>query len=172
MWKDIPGWEDRYQVSADGGIRSKDMPCRAGQGGTAVRKGRELALVVKGGRYLCVTLTSATGARKQCFVHDLVLLAFVGPKPEGLLVRHLDDNNRRNQLSNLAYGTHTENMADKAKHGKMKGVLHPAAKLTASAVRYIRTSPATGRALARAYGVSPSQISSVRNRHSWGHVLI
>lgn len=167
MWKDIPGWEDRYQVSSGGKVRSKDM--RAGH---ARRKGRELALVVKSGRYLCVTLTCSSGARKQCFVHDLVLLAFEGPKPPGLMVRHLDGNNRNNARTNLAYGTHAENMEDKAKHGKMKGEKHHAAKLSASSVRYIRASPAPGRALAKAFGVSPSQISAIRHRKTWTHLLV
>lgn len=172
MWKDIPGWEDRYQVSNTGRVRSKDMPCRAAHGSVAIRKGRELVLTPKGGRYLCVTLTAPTGERKQCFVHDLVLLAFVGPKPGGMLVRHLDDNNKHNWLSNLVYGTHAENMADKAKHGKMKGAKHPAAKLTPVAVRYIRASPATGIALAEAFGVSPSQISAIRTRKTWAHLVV
>lgn len=171
MWKDIPSW-DRYQVSDAGRVRSKDMPCRAAHNSVAVRKGRELTLVVKGGRYLCVTLTTTAGERKQCFVHDLVLLAFVGPKPAGLQTRHLNDNNRDNLLSNLAYGTHLDNMADKARNGKIKGEGHPRSKLTDVRVRYIRASPALGVVLAEAFGVSPSLVSAIRRRKVWGHLLI
>jgi hypothetical protein len=171
MWKDIPGW-DRYQVSDEGRVRSKDMSCRAVHGSLAVRKGRELTLVAKSGRYLCVTLTTTTGERKQCFVHDLVLLTFVGPKPAGLQTRHLNDNNRDNLLSNLAYGTHLDNMADKARNGRIKGEGHHKSKLTDNQVRYIRASPAPGVVLAKALGVSPSLVSAIRHRKVWGHLII
>lgn len=57
------------------------------------------------------------GARKSVAIHRLVALAFYGPCPEGLEVRHLDGNRLNNQLSNLSYGTHTENMQDAIEHG-------------------------------------------------------
>jgi hypothetical protein len=50
-------------------------------------------------------------------VHEIILLAFVGPKPPGLECRHLDGNPANCALSNLAWGTHLENEADKARHG-------------------------------------------------------
>lgn len=172
MWADIPGWAGRYEVSTTGLVRSKDMLVPAAGGGTALRKGRELTLVLKGGRYMCVTLTAPGGVRKQCFIHDLVLLAFEGPKPEGQLVRHLNGNCRDNRKGNLKYGTHMENMQDKAAHGSAKGHKHPQARLTAAQVRYIRASPATGKALARVFSVSESAVSSVRTRVAWSHLLV
>lgn len=51
-------------------------------------------------------------AGQNYFVHQLVLLAFVGPCPPGLECRHLDDNPRNNRIDNLAYGTHKENGSD------------------------------------------------------------
>lgn len=53
-------------------------------------------------------------------VHRLVMLAFVGPRPPGLQIRHLDGNNQHNDLSNLKYGTPAENAADKIRHGTSK----------------------------------------------------
>lgn len=58
-------------------------------------------------------------------IHRLVTAAFLGPCPEGLEVRHLDGNALNNDLSNLAYGTSSENKLDTVRHGN-----HPSARKT------------------------------------------
>ena len=45
-------------------------------------------------------------------VHRMVLEAFVGPCPEGMQCRHLNDVKNDNRLNNLAWGTRKENSAD------------------------------------------------------------
>lgn len=50
--------------------------------------------------------------------HVMVLSAFVGPRPEGMQIRHLDGDPANNALANLAYGTAEQNMADKREHGR------------------------------------------------------
>lgn len=50
-------------------------------------------------------------------VHHLVLEAFVGPRPAGMETRHLNGVRADNRLENLAWGTPTENAADKIRHG-------------------------------------------------------
>jgi hypothetical protein len=68
--------------------------------------------------YERVGLSATTGSRrKHLLVHALVLSAFVGPRPPGLEIRHLDGNPRHNDLSNLAYGTTSENARDRVRHG-------------------------------------------------------
>lgn len=49
-------------------------------------------------------------------VHHIVLTTFVGPCPEGLECRHLDGVKTNCRLSNLAWGTVTENAEDRKKH--------------------------------------------------------
>jgi hypothetical protein len=49
--------------------------------------------------------------------HTLVMAAFVGPRPDGMDIRHLDGDPSNNALDNLAYGTRAENMQDKRRHG-------------------------------------------------------
>lgn len=72
-------------------------------------------------------------------VHVLVLQAFRGPRPEGLLGRHLDGNSRNNRLTNLLWGTVAENAQDKVIHGSAKGERNPRAKLTTAQVQTIRS---------------------------------
>src|SRR5690606_11217835 len=54
---------------------------------------------------------------KSYRVHRLVMEAFVGPLPEGMEVRHLDDDPDNNALSNLVYGTRSENLEDRVRLG-------------------------------------------------------
>jgi len=49
--------------------------------------------------------------------HRLVALAFLGPRPEGAVVRHLDGDPLRPHAENLAYGTKSENLVDQVAHG-------------------------------------------------------
>ena len=170
IWVDIPGWGDRYQISADGRIRSKDMLVKAKSGAVAKRKGRELALVRKNNAYLCVTLTDGVN-RPQISVHILVARTFLGECPLGLHVLHADGDKTNNHFSNLRYGTPAENIADTKKHGRRRfGVTHPLAKLDDDAVQHIRSSSRSGAALAVMYGVSKAHVSSVRRNRCWKHV--
>lgn len=66
---------------------------------------------VKGG-YPMVTLW-LDGGRRQRTVHSLIAEAFIGPRPEGQVVRHLNDVPTDNRPENLAYGTYQENEMDK-----------------------------------------------------------
>lgn len=110
VWKPVPGYEGLYEVSSIG--RVKSLPRLRVKGGIMkLRPGN------KSGCYLAVAL-SKHDVRVVHYVHYLVLLAFVGPRPEGLEVRHLDGNDLNNTLGNLAYGTSAENKADVLRHGR------------------------------------------------------
>lgn len=49
--------------------------------------------------------------------HTLIAAAWHGPKPPGLVVRHLDGDRLNDAPWNLAYGTPTENHDDAIRHG-------------------------------------------------------
>lgn len=106
-WCWIPGYEGLYRVSDKGEIWS--MPRNTAHGGQLKQ------ILHSGGRYY-VTLT-LNGKQQRHQVHRLVLLAFVGPAPDGQECRHLDGNPANNNRSNLAWGTHRENIQDKKLHG-------------------------------------------------------
>lgn len=106
-WLPVPGYEGLYQVSDDGQVLSAPR---------ATTRGGLLKYVYDSHGYPGVTLTR-DGIQKRFGVHRLVALAFIGPRPDGLEIRHLDGNVANPAASNLAYGTHGENMTDKARHG-------------------------------------------------------
>lgn len=105
-------------------------------------------------------------------VHFLVLTAFVGSCPEGLQGLHADDNPSHNWLSNLRWGTRSENLNDAFRNGKRdigEDIKH--AKLTDDSARYIRANPKlTLSALAQLFGVHTSTIDQVRKNITWKHV--
>lgn len=57
------------------------------------------------------------GRRRNVYVHQAVASAFLGPQPKGSETRHLDGDKANNSLRNLAYGTQSENMIDRVRHG-------------------------------------------------------
>ena len=169
-WVDIPGWEDRYQISEFGDVRSKDMVVRAKGSAAATRKGRTLALVRKTNGYLCVTLTDGKN-RPQISVHRLVARAFLGECPLGLHVLHGDGDKTNNHYTNLCYGTPAENVADTARHGRQRrGAAHPMARIDDDAVRVIRASARSAKEVASWFGVSSSHVHAIRKGRVWRHV--
>jgi NUMOD4 motif/HNH endonuclease len=170
-WKNIPNWEDRYEVSDKGRVRSKNMQVGTKKLGVfATRKGRMLELTPKSGRYLCVTLAQKN-CREQWFVHDLVLLVFKGPKPKGLEALHINDNKTDNSIFNLRYGTKEENENDRQKNGRVpKGEKHGSARLTNADIKAIRASNMPGAEIARKFGVGLPHIWAIRARRVWKHL--
>lgn len=107
-------------------------------------------------------------------VHRLVLLAFVGPCPEGQQTRHLDGDPANNAIGNLAYGTAKDNAADRIRHGTSNvGSRHGLAKLTEADIPPIREALAAGerqQSIADRYGVSNQTISFIATGRTWRHV--
>lgn len=102
-------------------------------------------------------------------VHRLIALAFHGPCPPGMQVRHLNGVPDDNRPGNLRYGTAAENKQDQAVHGRS------GRSLTADLVREIRVRHAadarqTCNVLATAYGVSARTISQVLTGRTWAHI--
>lgn len=110
IWLDVPGYEGLYKVSSDGDVWSH--PRERTRGGILIptwSKGRR-------GVYASVRLWK-NKSRRTLYSHQLVLLAFRGPTPEGMESRHLDGDSTNNQISNLSYCTHQVNCVDIVDHG-------------------------------------------------------
>lgn len=125
-------------------------------------------------RYPYVDLFVKVGKPKRWMIHQIVLLAFRGPPPQGLIGRHWNDDPLDNRLSNLLYGTKIENGADSIRNGKMSlGERHYNAKFTNEQVREIRKLHNDGissKALAERFQVPSYHIYSIVHRRSWKHV--
>lgn len=109
-WRDIPGYEGRYKVSSDGDVYS-------------ISSGKSLAKNPDRQGYFGVSLYKGTKkSRKRWPIHVLVMLTFVGERPEGLDICHNNGDKTDNRLANLRYGTRSENILDSVAHGTHVGV--------------------------------------------------
>ena len=108
QWKDIEGYDYRYQVSNLGRVRTFSR-WREGR----IMKtylppdGRLMLKLIKNGKYVAH------------LVHVLVAEHFIGPRPEGQVVCHGPKGALVNSVDNLRYATHSENCFDKYRDGTM-----------------------------------------------------
>lgn len=135
IWKDVKGFEGRYQVSNLGRVRSLEWPGHRG----IMRK----LTINKRWGYYRMCLVNAEGQRKYCNVHRLVAIAFI-PNPDNLPeINHKDENKLNNVvcfnpdgsidtertnlewctgLYNLRYGTRVERMQKAVNEPRMRPV--------------------------------------------------
>jgi hypothetical protein len=167
-WKAIPGWEGRYEISDLGNVRS--LSYRGVE--------RKQPLIMK--TYICEwgylhILFCSRGEKTHYRIASLVLLAFVGPRPEGKEVSHLDGVRTNNKLSNLIYETKHENHQRKKEHGTYQcGEKNPFHKLTNKDVLEIRRLRKCGKSLndiAAKYNVSDGHVSRICLGGEWQHLL-
>ncbi len=67
--------------------------------------------------YARVNVKNRAGKHVVRLVHQLVLEAFVGPRPSRTLTRHINDIKMDNRLENLRWGTPSENTQDAYDNG-------------------------------------------------------
>jgi len=120
----------RYEISEDGAIRGNT------RNGLTYRKWDTSE------RYPRVSLCLPNGTVIYRRVHILVLEAFVGPRPKGMVARHIDDDPLNCRRSNLRWGTRAENTEDRHKNkGWGGGEANHCSKLTNAQVLEIRADP-------------------------------
>jgi hypothetical protein len=108
-WKDIEGYENLYQVSNLGRVKSLERYEESNSFIGVRRRGeRILKPIIKPSGYLQVALSKNSKA-KTFTVHRLVAQAFI-PNPENKpCIDHVNTNPSDNRLENLRWCTHKEN---------------------------------------------------------------
>ncbi len=171
-WLPIPDWEERYSVSDHGRVLGIER--------IALKKGHPCRVLP----HLLTPCPDPFGyPRVQLYrppkyvgrrLHELVLAAFVGPRPKGQVCRHLDGDPSNNALYNLTYGSHTDNMADAARHGTIRrGEDNPQAKLSVDQVveiREMRDQGVTQRVVAQRFGISQTLVRHIMLGKAWRHL--
>lgn len=138
-----------YEVSSFGRIRN-------------VRTKR-IRTIQSRARYLRLSYWDKPAKRwGYAYVHDLVAVAFLGDKPDGVTVDHVDGDSHNNGWRNIQY-LYLDLNASKQAGGK----------LSPGMVQTIKRGLAEGQLgvhLARVYGVSPSMISKIRLGQRWKRI--
>lgn len=75
--------------------------------GSVDKKGYRKVQLYRGSRSSATTI-------KVCAA---VLLAYLGPRPDGAVILHADDDKRNDSLANLGYGTPSQNQMDSVRNG-------------------------------------------------------
>lgn len=172
-WRPI-AWAHGYEVSSMGRVRSLDREVAVIANKGEIKKRSAHAQRRKGrilrpwiGRYASVTV-----AGRHCFVHRLVAEAFIGPCPQGHVVRHGPGGRLDNRPENLCYGTPAQNNgADKLRDGTIsRGMRNGSARLTEAQVIAIKRRSASGESrasLGREFGVRPENVSHIALGRNW-----
>lgn len=108
-WRPVVGWEGYYSVSSDGRVRSEDRTIDCGLGRMVEYKSREKKTHIDNNGYPSVALCK-NRISYASRVHTLVANAFIGKRPEGNQVDHIDGNKTNNNVSNLRYVSPRDNV--------------------------------------------------------------
>ena len=180
-WLPVPiaGFEKSHEVSDLGRVRSLEriISVSAKWGGVTSRRvpARVMTTTPVRGDYLTVTLGNER-KRLQAYVHQLVLLAFIGPRPEGCDACHGPGGRQDNRLLNLCWGTKSKNHGeDRLRDGTLlQGSRNHKSKLTEATVIECRMRHSAGEAsvrfLAEEFGVSDVAMSYAIRGKTWRHV--
>lgn len=95
IWKPVPDWEDRYEISNFGRVRN-------------IETGKLKAFDINNYGYKRLQCYR-DGKQKKYFVHILVAKLFVPGYKPGYVVNHIDGDKTNNHWTNLEWVTKTRN---------------------------------------------------------------
>ena len=169
-WKDIPGYEGKYQASTMGRIRSLDREIGVNYSGRTVKRtlrGRILrpGCFNKTGHVSVHIGDGSTSPVKSHPVHQLIALAFLGPRPEGMDICHNDGDPTNNAVSNLRYDTRTENNKDILRTG---GRLAKLSLEDVDAIRDLYKNGATRSEISERFHISKGAATRIKTGRTFG----
>jgi hypothetical protein len=162
-WKNVVGYEGRYQVSDLGNIKSMPKP--------RCSKVKILKNIPLKAGYLTVDLGNGQKI-KRYLVHRLVATAFIENPLNKEQVNHIDGNKSNNNVCNLEWNTRSENQLHSIKTGlrSAKGEKNSQSKLTNDIVIEIYNNNSKYKVIANKYNVSKSLICGIKNNKLWTHI--
>jgi len=176
-WKDIDGYEDLYQVSNMGRIRSLARVInKDSQRWNATRshyyQGKILSPRNTNGYYK-VSLRR-NGETHQYLIHRLVADAFI-PNPENKPeINHKDGNKTNNLSNNLEWVTSSENHLHAFTIGlkeRLAGEKNGNAKVNEFQVRVLRkATDLENIEIAEIFGLSNTTVCNIRKHRAWKHI--
>lgn len=172
IWKKIPGWETSYEVSSIGRVKSISRNRKNKSGGFSIIKERILKPSPRR-MYLGVVL-QYENIKVNAYIHRLVAISFLNNEFNDICVLHKDDNTFNNNLSNLKWGSHTDNMNDKLNKNRQPRGEKLSNRLTNTDVIYIRDEYNKGLysqlELGNMFNVSRSCIQQIVTKKNWAHI--
>jgi NUMOD4 motif/HNH endonuclease len=156
IWKEITGYEQRYQVSSLGSVRNSS--------------GYILATFPNKQGYRRVSLCK-NNKRSNPYVATLVTESFIGKRPDGKQINHKNFNLLDNSVGNLEWVTAQENIT----HQRMSGRKIARQKLTDHNIKHIRLAHRcfgmTQTHLGKWFVVDQSTVSDIIRGKQWKHLM-
>jgi len=171
MWKRVKGFEDSYEVSSDGCVRTIDRIC-------GKRPGLLKSKILKqfDSRGYRFVILSKNGSKKNCYVHRLVAQCFI-PNPENKpQVNHKNGVKSDNVLTNLEWSTiqdnHLHSYRELNRHRpNQKGDRNTNSKLTRNQVNDIinryKSKKSTAIQLAKEFSINKNYVYQLSNGKTW-----
>lgn len=170
VWKAVPGHKG-YESSNLGRVRSCDRVI------TQVRHGKEFSRKWKGRILVGVPhrgyFVTKLGKCETLFgIHQLIALAWIGPRPGGAVVNHLNGIKTDNRPENLEYCTSRENVL----HAYRTGLLNNtesnngrtiATKQQVQSACDLVLSGMTKKEAAKRVGIAPYIVSNAMSGRQW-----
>ena len=162
-WRPVEGYDGYYEVSSLGRF-------------AAVKKGeRFLRKINYATHYPSVSFKKRPqdSVQKSSTLHKLVAETFLGERPFGHVIRHLDGDRYNNRVENLAYGLPEENHADTKKHGTHRNENNGRAlfnELSVKAVLLLLEKGVSQSEIAQRLEVSVGTIHAIKTRRNWSSV--
>lgn len=176
IWKSIKGYENVYEISSLGRVRSSEKETIRNNGRKLKTNARILKTHKDHNGYVRIVIFFR-GSRKTHKVHRLVAEAFLDNPESKLAINHKNNDRSDNRLENLEWCTQKENMEFCKKQNRLvnkKGEEHASSVLTEIEVLEIRRLYSTGNYttndLGEKYNVNFSTISDITRRKTWKHI--
>lgn len=173
VWKDVVGYEDYYQVSSLGRIRSLDRMVKTVKYSYLI-KGKILSHSNSKKRYPNLML-NRFGKFKNVDIHRLMAIAFLPNPLNKKQVNHINGIKNDNRLENLEWVTPKENSVHSRLTGlaKQNGEDSVWAKLKNEDVLAIREMAENGitfREIGEKFGIHAMTAWNIANRRRWKHI--
>lgn len=128
-WKEIKGFDGRYSVSNYGIIRQNEITYTTLQNKIIHHEEKILEPFIWQSRYLRIDLINNKKDKRyrlNTYIHKLVAEYFIGERPEGYVIDHIDGNYLNNRADNLRYVTQKQNINNPNTKSKNKEALQKA----------------------------------------------
>lgn len=173
IWKDVPGFEGLYQVSNTGKVKSIATKVNH-RYGSRKRAEKLKSLATNENGYATVNLYKENKL-KVFKVHRLVAQCFIPNPYSKKTVNHIDANKLNNNLPNLEWATHSENLLHAHRNNLINSArgertISPLTNKDVLAIRMLRSTGTRCKKLSEMFGIHPNNISKIVNRHTWVHI--
>lgn len=172
IWKPIPNYNNFYEASNTGKIRSVDRIVKQRNNRKQLKKGKILSPSINRCGYLVQPL-SRNNKLVSFTVHKLVAITFLEKPKYKCEINHKDGNKLNNNVDNLEWVTRSDNLRHAVKNNMItyhNGIKHKNSVFNENELKSIRALLSVGSSplkIAKSYNVHFSTIYRIKNNQTY-----